>query len=78
MSQAGPSPPSPAVWLCGLLGPVIFLCSISLGTKIKNWEIPHKIKMSAFPLEAKIPVNPWVSRTAWQWLGSVCDLCALL
>lgn len=34
--QAGPSPPLPAIWLCGLLGPVIFLCSISLGAKIKN------------------------------------------
>lgn len=44
MAQVGPSPPAPAIWLCGLLGPVIFLCSVSLGAKIKNWEIPHKIK----------------------------------
>lgn len=79
MSQAVPSPPSPAIRLCGLLGPVIFLlCSVSLGAQIKNREIPHKIKMSTFSLEARIPVSPWISIIAWQWLGSVCDLCALL
>lgn len=68
MSQAGPPPPSPAIWLCGSLGPVVFfLYFIPLGAKVISWEIPHRVRISAFSLEGRAPILGLRPRMAVAW-----------